>query len=48
MRLDPSTVSRSVTALVAHGLVERRPDPTDSGGAERRPRPVHRRHQGRP
>ncbi|WP_328416931.1 MarR family winged helix-turn-helix transcriptional regulator [Micromonospora sp. NBC_00389] len=28
-RLDPSTVSRSVAALVAHGLVERRPDPTD-------------------
>ncbi|MET7707366.1 MarR family winged helix-turn-helix transcriptional regulator [Micromonospora sp. NPDC005413] len=28
-RLDPSTVSRSVTALVAHGLVERRPDLTD-------------------
>ncbi|MET7375092.1 MarR family winged helix-turn-helix transcriptional regulator [Micromonospora arida] len=28
-RLDASTVSRSVTALVAHGLVERRPDPTD-------------------
>ncbi|MGQ5264824.1 MarR family winged helix-turn-helix transcriptional regulator [Micromonospora sp. ZYX-F-536] len=28
-RLDPSTVSRSVAALVAQGLVERRPDPTD-------------------
>ncbi|MEH1163964.1 MarR family winged helix-turn-helix transcriptional regulator [Micromonospora sp. CPCC 205539] len=28
-RLDPSTVSRSVAALVAHDLVERRPDPTD-------------------
>lgn len=28
-RLDASTVSRSVAALVAHGLVERRPDPTD-------------------
>jgi DNA-binding MarR family transcriptional regulator len=28
-RLDPSTVSRSVAALVAHGLVERRPDPAD-------------------
>ncbi|MFJ8579890.1 MarR family winged helix-turn-helix transcriptional regulator [Micromonospora sp. NPDC093277] len=28
-RLDPSTVSRAVGALVAHGLVERRPDPTD-------------------
>lgn len=27
--LDPSTVSRSVTALVADGLVERRPDPHD-------------------
>ncbi|WP_030332849.1 MarR family winged helix-turn-helix transcriptional regulator [Micromonospora parva] len=29
IRLDASTVSRSVAALVAHGLVERRPDPTD-------------------
>ncbi|MFC3505256.1 MarR family winged helix-turn-helix transcriptional regulator [Micromonospora krabiensis] len=28
-RLDPSTVSRAVAALVSHGLVERRPDPTD-------------------
>ncbi|WP_220090316.1 MarR family winged helix-turn-helix transcriptional regulator [Micromonospora saelicesensis] len=28
-RLDASTVSRSVAALVAHGLVERQPDPTD-------------------
>ncbi|WP_199723464.1 MULTISPECIES: MarR family winged helix-turn-helix transcriptional regulator [unclassified Micromonospora] len=28
-RLDPSTVSRSVAALVAHNLVQRRPDPTD-------------------
>ncbi|MET8231998.1 MarR family winged helix-turn-helix transcriptional regulator [Micromonospora sp. NPDC005298] len=28
-RLDASTISRSVTALVAQGLVERRPDPTD-------------------
>nr|WP_246381142.1 MarR family transcriptional regulator [Micromonospora jinlongensis] len=28
-RLDASTVSRSVAALVAHGLVERRPDPSD-------------------
>ncbi|MEV6371822.1 MarR family winged helix-turn-helix transcriptional regulator [Micromonospora musae] len=28
-RLDPSTVSRAVTALVAHGLIERRPDPDD-------------------
>ncbi|SIQ92548.1 MarR family winged helix-turn-helix transcriptional regulator [Micromonospora avicenniae] len=28
-RLDPSTVSRAVATLVAHGLVERRPDPTD-------------------
>ncbi|SCG72993.1 MarR family winged helix-turn-helix transcriptional regulator [Micromonospora inositola] len=28
-RLDPSTVSRAVAALVAHKLVERRPDPTD-------------------
>ncbi|MEU5904478.1 MarR family winged helix-turn-helix transcriptional regulator [Micromonospora sp. NPDC047467] len=28
-RLDPSTVSRSVAALVADGLVERRPDPAD-------------------
>lgn len=28
-RLDPSTVSRSVAGLVAHNLVERRPDPTD-------------------
>ncbi|PWR12323.1 MarR family transcriptional regulator [Micromonospora acroterricola] len=28
-RLDPSTVSRSVATLVAQGLVERRPDPTD-------------------
>ncbi|MEV4657298.1 MarR family transcriptional regulator [Micromonospora sp. NPDC049301] len=28
-RLDPSTVSRSVAALVGHDLVERRPDPTD-------------------
>ncbi|MFF5056362.1 MarR family winged helix-turn-helix transcriptional regulator [Micromonospora sp. NPDC000663] len=28
-RLDASTVSRSVAALVAQGLVERRPDPTD-------------------
>ncbi len=27
--LDPSTVSRSVAALVTHGLVERRPDPAD-------------------
>ncbi|WP_433689019.1 MarR family transcriptional regulator [Micromonospora carbonacea] len=27
--LDPSTVSRAVAALVAHGLVERRADPTD-------------------
>ncbi|RKT56161.1 MarR family winged helix-turn-helix transcriptional regulator [Saccharothrix australiensis] len=27
--LDPSTVSRSVAALVAHGLVERRADPAD-------------------
>ncbi|MFU8871739.1 MarR family winged helix-turn-helix transcriptional regulator [Micromonospora sp. SL4-19] len=28
-RLDPSTVSRAVAALVAHGLVERRTDPAD-------------------
>ena len=28
-RLDPSTVSRSIAALVADGLVERRPDPSD-------------------
>ncbi|MEW1586269.1 MarR family winged helix-turn-helix transcriptional regulator [Micromonospora vinacea] len=28
-RLDASTVSRSVAALVAHGLIERRPDPSD-------------------
>ncbi len=28
-RLDPSTVSRAVAALVAHGLVRRRTDPTD-------------------
>ncbi|MEU3453427.1 MarR family transcriptional regulator [Micromonospora sp. NPDC006766] len=28
-RLDPSTVSRAVAALVAHGLVQRRTDPTD-------------------
>lgn len=28
-RLDPSTISRAVAALVAHGLVERRADPTD-------------------
>lgn len=28
-RLDASTISRSVAALVADGLVERRPDPTD-------------------
>ncbi|MEO3777497.1 MarR family transcriptional regulator [Micromonospora sp. B11E3] len=27
--LDPSTVSRVVAGLVAHGLVERRTDPTD-------------------
>jgi DNA-binding MarR family transcriptional regulator len=27
--LDQSTVSRAVAALVAHGLVERRTDPTD-------------------
>ncbi|WP_433262022.1 MarR family winged helix-turn-helix transcriptional regulator [Actinosynnema sp. CS-041913] len=27
--LDPSTVSRAVAALVAHGLVERRADPRD-------------------
>ncbi|MFI6162299.1 MarR family transcriptional regulator [Micromonospora haikouensis] len=27
--LDPSTVSRAVASLVAHGLVERRADPTD-------------------
>ncbi|GAA1341934.1 MarR family winged helix-turn-helix transcriptional regulator [Saccharothrix algeriensis] len=27
--LDPSTVSRAVAALVAHGLVERRADPAD-------------------
>ncbi|NUT47122.1 MAG: winged helix-turn-helix transcriptional regulator [Saccharothrix sp.] len=27
--LDPSTVSRAVAALVAHGLVERRADPDD-------------------
>lgn len=26
---DPSTVSRQTTALVKHGLVERRPDPDD-------------------
>lgn len=26
---DPSTVSRQTTALVKHGLVERRPDPAD-------------------
>ncbi|MBQ0902572.1 MarR family winged helix-turn-helix transcriptional regulator [Micromonospora sp. U21] len=28
-RLDPSTVSRSVAALAAHNLIERRPDPAD-------------------
>ncbi|MER7891616.1 MarR family transcriptional regulator [Micromonospora sp. NPDC094482] len=28
-RLDPSTVSRAVAALVAHDLVQRRPDPDD-------------------
>ncbi|MFG2052586.1 MarR family winged helix-turn-helix transcriptional regulator [Micromonospora sp. NPDC048930] len=28
-RLDPSTVSRAVAALVADGLVDRRADPTD-------------------
>ncbi|MGK5739408.1 MarR family winged helix-turn-helix transcriptional regulator [Micromonospora sp. URMC 103] len=28
-RLDPSTVSRAVAALVTDGLVERRPDPAD-------------------
>ncbi|WP_197698170.1 MarR family winged helix-turn-helix transcriptional regulator [Micromonospora viridifaciens] len=28
-RLDPSTVSRAVAALVAHGLVDRRTDPID-------------------
>lgn len=28
-RLDPSTVSRAVAALVAHGLVDRQADPTD-------------------
>ncbi|OKI60530.1 hypothetical protein A6A27_29720 [Micromonospora sp. CB01531] len=28
-RLDPSTVSRAVAALVAHGLVDRRADPSD-------------------
>ncbi|WP_207915400.1 MarR family winged helix-turn-helix transcriptional regulator [Micromonospora sp. 15K316] len=28
-RLDPSTVSRAVAALVAYGLVERRSDPAD-------------------
>lgn len=28
-QLDPSTVSRAVAALVAHGLVERSVDPTD-------------------
>ncbi|GIF26785.1 DNA-binding MarR family transcriptional regulator [Actinoplanes tereljensis] len=27
--LDPSTISRAVAALVAHGLVERLPDPHD-------------------
>jgi DNA-binding MarR family transcriptional regulator len=27
--LDQSTVSRAVAALVAHGLIERRPDPAD-------------------
>ncbi|BFU47291.1 MarR family winged helix-turn-helix transcriptional regulator [Krasilnikovia sp. MM14-A1004] len=27
--LEPSTVSRTVAYLVAHGLVERHPDPTD-------------------
>jgi DNA-binding MarR family transcriptional regulator len=27
--LDPSTVSRAVASLVAHGLVERQPDPAD-------------------
>ncbi|MFY1636785.1 MarR family winged helix-turn-helix transcriptional regulator [Solwaraspora sp. WMMB335] len=27
--LDPSTVSRAVTTLTAHGLVRRRTDPTD-------------------
>ncbi|MEU8264052.1 MarR family transcriptional regulator [Micromonospora sp. NPDC048999] len=28
-RLDPSTVSRAVAALVEHGLVDRQTDPTD-------------------
>jgi DNA-binding MarR family transcriptional regulator len=27
--LDPSTVSRGVASLAAHGLIERRPDPDD-------------------
>jgi DNA-binding MarR family transcriptional regulator len=31
--LDPSTVSRAVAALVAHGLVERRADATDRRAA---------------
>ncbi|WP_328850071.1 MarR family transcriptional regulator [Micromonospora globbae] len=28
-QLDPSTVSRAIATLVSHGLVERRPDPSD-------------------